>query len=179
MAETLPFSTENCIVERDGAVVIMTMNRPEKRNALSAPMLVGLADAYTYIDENDDVMCGVLTGAGGHFCSGADLASVAAATMPVVPYGAGPGPMGPTRLRLSKPVIAGIEGHAVAGGLELALWCDLRVASETAVFGVFCRRFGVPLGAVVKILVQRAIRAYLVSDFYRAPPDRARPAKRV
>ena len=73
MPEPLPFSTENCIVERDGALVIMTMNRPEKRNALSAPMLVGLADAYTYIDETDDVMCGVLTGAGGHFCSGMEL----------------------------------------------------------------------------------------------------------
>jgi enoyl-CoA hydratase len=137
----------------DGAVRVVVLDRPGKRGAVDGEHAAALLRAFEELEDRADLAVGVLTGSEGHFCSGADLESVAAASMPVWAPGEGPGPMGPTRLRLSKPVVAAVEGHAVAGGLELALWCDLRVASETAVFGVFCRRWGVPLidGGTVRL----------------------------
>jgi enoyl-CoA hydratase len=132
---------------------VVVLDRPEARGAVDGAHAAALLAAFEELEQRADLHVGVLTGAGGHFCSGADLKAVAAASMPVSGYGEGPGPMGPTRLRLSKPVVAGIEGHAVAGGLELALWCDLRVVAASAVLGVFCRRWGVPLidGGTVRL----------------------------
>jgi enoyl-CoA hydratase len=140
-------------VEDDGPVRVVVIDRPDARGAVDGEHAAALLAAFEELERRDDLSVGVLTGAGGHFCSGADLKAIAAASMPVWAYGEGPGPMGPTRLRLSKPVIAAIEGHAVAGGLELALWCDLRVVGESAVLGVFCRRWGVPLidGGTVRL----------------------------
>ena len=115
-----------------------------------------LRDAFVQFDRDDAVAVAVLTGAGQHFCAGADLNALAAGDRRPVPDD-GPGPMGPTRLTLSKPVIAAVEGYAVAGGLELALWCDLRVAADDAVFGVFCRRFGVPLCDLGTVRLPRLI----------------------
>ncbi len=126
------------------SVAVVTLNRPERRNAVDAASALALANAFRRFDADATASVAVLYGAGGTFCAGADLKALAEGeARPVLPEG--DGPMGPTRMRLSKPVIAAVEGYAVAGGLELALWCDLRVASTTAVFGVFCRRFGVPL----------------------------------
>jgi enoyl-CoA hydratase len=139
-------------VERDGPVTTVRLSRPAARNAVDGPTAAALADAFRAFDADDEAAVAVLHGEGGTFCAGADLKAVGTAagnrTEPD-----GDGPMGPTRLRLSKPVIAAIAGHAVAGGLELALWCDLRVADETAVFGVYCRRWGVPLidGGTVRL----------------------------
>lgn len=131
-------------VERDGPVTVVTIDRPERRNAVDAPTAAALAGAFRAFDGDGDAAVAVLTGAGGAFCAGADLKAIAAGTpLRVAPDG--DAPMGPTRLRLSKPVLAAIEGPAVAGGLELAIWCDLRVAAESAVLGVLNRRFGVPL----------------------------------
>ena len=130
--------------EQHDSILVVTIERPERRNAVDAPTAAALAAAFRAFDADPSLPVAVLTGAGGHFCAGADLKALAEGEpRPVVPEGEGP--MGPTRLRMGKPVIAAIEGYAVAGGLELALWCDLRVASEAAVLGVFCRRFGVPL----------------------------------
>jgi enoyl-CoA hydratase len=130
--------------ERFDDVLVVTLDRPERRNAVDAATAVALTSAFRGFDGDPSLSVAILTGAGGTFCAGADLKALAAGEpRPVTPDG--DGPMGPTRLRLQKPVIAAIEGHAVAGGLELALWCDLRVASEEAILGVFCRRFGVPL----------------------------------
>jgi enoyl-CoA hydratase len=131
-------------VERSGPVTTVLLSRPERRNAVDAATAAALADAFREFDADDDAAVAVLHGEGGVFCAGADLKAVG------TPEGNrvspdGDGPMGPTRMRLGKPVIAAVAGHAVAGGLELALWCDLRVAEESAVFGVFCRRWGVPL----------------------------------
>jgi len=130
-------------IETRDAITIVTIDRPHRRNAVDPATAVALRDAFAAFDADAEAKVAVLTGAGGSFCSGYDLHSVASDPPPY--DAAGPGPMGPTRATLSKPVIAAVEGHAVAGGLELALWCDLRVASEAAVFGVFCRRWGVPL----------------------------------
>ncbi len=127
-----------------GPVRIVTLDRPHARNAVDRATAEALAEAFRAFDADDSVSVAVLTGANGTFCAGADLKAVASGEPNRVEE-AGDGPMGPTRLSLSKPVIAAVEGHAVAGGLELALWCDLRVAAKSAVFGVFCRRFGVPL----------------------------------
>jgi enoyl-CoA hydratase len=142
-------SADTVRVARDGPVTIVTIDRPAVRNAVDGPTAVALYDAFVAFDHDDDALVAVLTGAGGSFCAGADLKGVArAAGNPVhEPTGATDdiGPMGPTRLVLTKPVIAAVEGFAVAGGLELAVWCDLRVMARDATFGVFCRRWGVPL----------------------------------
>lgn len=131
------------LTERRGPVTVVTINRPERRNAVDREMGVELRRAFELFEADEEALAAVLTGAGGAFCAGADLKSVAEATHRY--EGEGPGAMGPTRMLLSKPVIAAVEGPAVAGGLELALWADLRVAGEGAVFGVYCRRWGVPL----------------------------------
>jgi enoyl-CoA hydratase len=139
-------------VERDGPVTTVTLSRPARRNAVDGPTAAALADAFRAFDADPDAAVAVLHGDGGVFCAGADLTALGTdRSNRVAPDG--DGPMGPTRMRLSKPVIAAVSGHAVAGGLELALWCDLRVADETAVFGVFCRRWGVPLidGGTVRL----------------------------
>lgn len=125
-------------------IAVVTIDRPEVRNAVDVPTARALADAFRRFDGDEAALVAVLTGAGGCFCAGADLKAVAGGEERDFSPDAD-GPMGPTRMQLSKPVIAAIEGHAVAGGLELALWCDLRVVAEDAIFGVFCRRFGVPL----------------------------------
>jgi enoyl-CoA hydratase len=143
------------LIERDGAIWTLTLNRPHARNAVDGPTAHLLANALREFDADDAACVAVLTGAAGQFCAGADLKAVASGHggNPLDPDLHADGPMGPTRLRLRKPVIAAVEGHAVAGGLELALWCDLRVAGAGAVFGVFCRRFGVPLidGGTVRL----------------------------
>ena len=139
-------------VERSGPVTTVILDRPEVRNAVDGPTATSLADAFRAFDADTGAAVAVLYGAGGTFCAGADLRAVGTADgNKTHPHG--DGPMGPTRMRLSKPVIAAVAGHAVAGGLELALWCDLRVAEENAVFGVFCRRWGVPLidGGTVRL----------------------------
>ncbi len=131
-------------VERSGAVTTVILDRPAARNAVDRATAEALADAFRAFDADDTAKVGVLWGDHGTFCAGADLKGLAAGTPNrVAPDG--DGPMGPSRMLLGKPVIAAIAGHAVAGGLELALWCDLRVAETTAILGVFCRRFGVPL----------------------------------
>jgi enoyl-CoA hydratase len=142
--------------ERIDPVAIVTIDRPEVRNAVDVATAHALADAFRRFEQDDDASVAVLTGAGGYFCAGADLKAVASGeSRDFSPMA--DGPMGPTRMRLSKPVIAAIEGHAVAGGLELALWCDLRVVAEDAVLGVFCRRFGVPLIDLGTIRLPRLI----------------------
>jgi enoyl-CoA hydratase len=134
-------------VETDGPVRTIIIDRPEARNAVDRPTAEALADAFRAFDDDENVSVAVLWGAGGHFCAGADLKAVAHPEEDRVNRMApdGDGPMGPSRMVLSKPVVAAISGYAVAGGIELALWCDLRVMEETATLGVFCRRFGVPL----------------------------------
>jgi len=147
------------IVERDTDIWIVSLNRPDARNAVDGPTARLLADAFRAFDADADAKVAILRGSGDHFCGGADLKAVAggldgqSAALAWTTDMKADGPMGPTRLQLSKPVIAAVEGYAVAGGLELALWCDLRVASESAVFGVYCRRFGVPLidGGTVRL----------------------------
>ncbi len=141
---------DTVLIERAGPVWTVTLNRPERRNAVDSATADTLRAAFEDFEADSEARVAVLTGAGGTFCAGYDLAEAATATA----YDPeAEGPMGPTRRTLSKPVIAAVEGHAVAGGLELALWCDLRVASRTAVFGVFCRRWGVPLidGGTVRL----------------------------
>lgn len=139
-------------VDRHGSVTVVTIDRPERRNAVDRQAADALEAAFAAFDADEEAAVAVLTGAGGTFCAGADLRAIASGTGNRVTTG-GPGPMGPTRMALTKPVIAAVEGHAVAGGIELALWCDLRVAAADAVFGVFCRRFGVPLvdGGTVRL----------------------------
>ncbi|MGI5219666.1 crotonase/enoyl-CoA hydratase family protein [Nocardia sp. CA-290969] len=139
-------------IERDGPVFTVILSRPHARNAVDGPTAAALFDAFTEFDNDDSASVAVLWGEGGTFCAGADLKSVGTdRANRLAPDG--PGPMGPSRMRLSKPVIAAVAGHAVAGGLELAIWCDLRVAADDAVFGVFCRRWGVPLidGGTVRL----------------------------
>ncbi len=135
---------DSVLFEIRSSVAVVTINRPESRNAVDAPTAAALSQAFRRFDQDGDLRVAVLAGAGGTFCAGADLKAFAAGSGNKL-MEQGDAPMGPTRMLLSKPVIAAIEGFAVAGGLELALWCDLRIAAKSAVFGVFCRRFGVPL----------------------------------
>ncbi|MDE2184917.1 MAG: crotonase/enoyl-CoA hydratase family protein [Alphaproteobacteria bacterium] len=147
-------------VERNGAVTTVILDRAPRRNAVDRPTADALSDAFAAFEQDTESRVAVLWGAGGHFCSGADLKALAEGRAnrrcvpskhpdPLTPDA----PMGPTRMRLSKPVIAAVAGYAVAGGFELALWCDLRVAEEDAVFGIFSRRWGVPLidGGTVRL----------------------------
>lgn len=145
-------SNEKIRRETRGRTLIVTIDRPQVRNAVDGETAGLLHDVFADFDQDDGLDVAILTGADGHFCAGADLHTIADEAGERVSLD-GPGPMGPTRLRLSKPVIAAIEGYAVAGGLELALWCDLRVAAESATLGVFCRRLGVPLvdGGTVRL----------------------------
>jgi len=129
---------------RQENIAIVSIDRPEHRNAVDPATARELAEAFRTFDADAGLNVAILTGTKGHFCAGADLKALASRERSEVSANSD-GPMGPTRMRLSKPVIAAVEGYAVAGGCELALWCDLRVASETAIFGIFCRRFGVPL----------------------------------
>lgn len=189
-------------VERTGPVTTVVLSRPDRRNAVDGPTAAALERAFREFDADPDASVAVLWGEGGHFCSGADLKALAAGDRandlhldaPADALGR-PAPMGPTRLLLSKPVIAAISGYAVAGGLELALWCDLRVADDDATLGVFCRRFGVPLidGGTVRlprlIGLSRALDLILTGRPVRAdeahaiglvnrlvPPGHSRPA---
>ncbi len=139
-------------IDKHGPVTTITINRRQARNAVDRPTADALVEAFTAFDADPDACVAILTGE-GNFCAGADLKAVASGERRNRIDPAGDGPMGPSRMLLSKPVIAAVSGHAVAGGLELACWCDLRVADETAVFGVFCRRWGVPLidGGTVRL----------------------------
>ncbi len=139
-------------VETAGAVTTVVLARPQVRNAVDGPTAAALADAFREFDNDPNARVAVLWGEGGHFCAGADLTAIGTGRgNRVAPDG--DGPMGPTRMLLGKPVIAAVAGYAVAGGLELAVWCDLRVAEQNATFGVFCRRWGVPLidGGTVRL----------------------------
>ncbi|HTN64712.1 MAG TPA: crotonase/enoyl-CoA hydratase family protein [Burkholderiaceae bacterium] len=146
---------QNILFSVDQSVCTITLNRPAKRNAVNGPMAAELRAAFERFEADDALRVAILTGAGGNFCAGADLGAIAdpALRNELDPDGDGSGPMGPTRMALNKPLIAAINGHAVAGGLELALLADLRVADEDAIFGVFCRRWGVPLidGGTVRL----------------------------
>lgn len=143
------------LTEVRGPVWVVTINRPDARNAVNGPAAAALADAFRGFEADDALKVAILTGIGGQFCAGADLKAVASGDTAQANRikTEGDGPMGPSRMQLSKPVIAAVSGYCVAGGLELALWCDLRVADTSAVFGVFCRRFGVPLidGGTVRL----------------------------
>lgn len=138
--------------DRDGPVLTVTIDRPEARNAVDGPTAERLAAAFRAFEADDDVTVAILTGADGTFCAGADLKAMGEGRGNRVTAD-GDGPMGPTRMLTTKPVLAAVEGYAVAGGLELACWCDLRIAARDAVFGVFCRRWGVPLidGGTVRL----------------------------
>jgi enoyl-CoA hydratase len=161
-------------VERSGPVTTVFLHRPASRNAVDGPTAALLAEAFRAFDADPDAAVAVLHGEGGVFCSGADLTALGTERGNRLSPD-GDGPMGVSRLRLSKPVIAAVQGYAVAGGLELALWCDLRVVDETAVFGVFCRRWGVPLvdGGTVRlprlIGVSRAMDMILTGRGVDAP----------
>lgn len=144
------------LVTGHGPVTVVAIDRPEVRNAVDTATATDLRQAFADFDADPSASVAVLTGTGGTFCAGADLKALAAGERRPVPLD-GPGPMGPTRMTLGKPVVAAMEGHAVAGGLELALWCDLRVAAEDAVLGVFCRRFGVPLVDLGTVRLPRLI----------------------
>jgi enoyl-CoA hydratase len=165
--------------EKQGAVTTIIMDRPERRNAVNGPTARALVDAFRAFEADDGARVAVLWGAGGTFCAGADLKAFPTGEgLRVAPDG--DGPMGPTRMLLAKPVIAAVSGYAVAGGLELAIWCDLRVAEETAVFGVFNRRWGVPLldGGTIRLArligMSRALDLILTGR-----PVDAREAERI
>jgi enoyl-CoA hydratase len=149
-------ASPSVLVTRTGSVVVVTIDRPAVRNAVDSATATALREVFAEFDDDPSASVAVLTGSDGNFCAGADLKAVAQGDRRPV-RDAGPGPMGPTRMTLDKPVIAAVEGYAVAGGLELALWCDLRVAAETATFGVFCRRFGVPLVDLGTVRLPRLI----------------------
>jgi enoyl-CoA hydratase len=143
---------DNVHFETRDRIAVVSLDRPAHRNAIDGPTAAALAGAFRRFAADDSLHVAVLTGAGGTFCAGADLKAIGSERGNVV-TASGDGPLGPTRMLLEKPVIAAVEGHAVAGGLELALWCDLRVAARDAVFGVYCRRWGVPLidGGTVRL----------------------------
>ena len=152
--------TDTVLVERDGPVTIVSINRPHCRNAVDGATARKLYDAFLAFDADESASVAVFTGTGGYFCAGADLKAVAAGDPNKKREIGGHdsiAPMGPSRLRLSKPVIAAVEGFAVAGGMELALWADMRVVAEDATFGIFCRRFGVPLIDLGTIRLPRLI----------------------
>ncbi len=147
-------SPDTITVGIDNEVLILTIDRPKARNAVDGPTATQLREAFEEFEGNSDLSIAILTGAGGNFCAGADLKAISTGRGNRVEADMSlPGPMGPTRMELSKPVIAAVEGFAVAGGLELAAWCDLRVAAQDATFGVYCRRWGVPLvdGGTVRL----------------------------
>ena len=152
----VPYQARPLVVEHDGPVTVVTIDRPERRNAVDSVCADLLRETFLAFDADPDRSVAVLTGAHGNFCAGADLKAMGEGDRRPIPDH-GPGPMGPTRLTLSKPVIAAVEGFAVAGGIELALWCDLRVVAEDAVLGVFCRRFGVPLCDLGTVRLPRLI----------------------
>ena len=137
-------NNNSILVERDGEIVVVTLNRPQVRNAINAATASALAQAFEDFDRDDSLNVAVLTGGGGTFCAGFDLREIAQGGRRLSRQETR-GPIGPTWMLLGKPVLAAVEGHAVAGGMELALWCDLRIAARDAVFGVYNRRFGVPL----------------------------------
>ncbi len=151
---------EKVLVDKNGPVTVVTINRPQARNAVDPQSAELLVQAFTDFEEDAEARVAILTGAGGTFCAGADLKAVGSGDFgrvteidpPLDPL-SGNGPMGPSYMRLSKPTIAAVAGHAVAGGLELSIWCDLRVVEEDAIFGVYCRRWGVPLidGGTVRL----------------------------
>jgi len=143
----------NVRYERRGAIAVVSLQRPHVRNAVDQQTATELREAFLRFEAEQDAFAAILTGAGGTFCAGADLKAASTGRGNRVSLDDAQGPMGPTRMLLSKPVVAAVEGHAVAGGLELALWCDLRVAARDAVFGVYCRRWGVPLvdGGTVRL----------------------------
>lgn len=145
-------TTDTVLVDRQGPVTVIGINRPDRRNAVDRATADALAAAFRAFEADADAAVAVLHGVGGTFCAGADLRAISAGEGNRT-EASGDGPMGPTRMRLTKPVVAAVSGYAVAGGLELAIWADLRVADETAVFGVFCRRWGVPLidGGTVRL----------------------------
>jgi len=169
-------------VEVDGAVTTVVIDRPAARNAVDGPTAAALAEAFRAFDADPTQSVAVLHGAGGTFCAGADLRAIGTERgnqVTEVTEG-GDGPMGPTRMRLSKPVIAAIDGYAVAGGLELALWCDLRVAADDAVLGVFCRRWGVPLIDGGTVRLPRLIGASRAMDLVlTGRPVTAEEAERI
>ncbi len=147
-------SEAELIVKKQGDIFLVLMNRPGFRNSVNQPQAAALSEAFQEFENDPCLKVAVLGGIGGHFCAGADLNAWANDTDALQRLSAqGDGPLGPTRMQMSKPVVAAIEGCCVAGGLELAAWCDLRVAAETAYFGVLCRRFGVPLvdGGTVRL----------------------------
>jgi enoyl-CoA hydratase len=139
--------------ETEGPVAVVTIDRPDVANAVDGETARRLVEVFEAFDADPALSVAVLTGAGGKFSAGGDLKAIASGQGSIVVMPEGPGPLGPTRMMLSKPVIAAVEGHAVAGGLELALWCDLRVAARDATFGVYCRRWGIPLcdGGTVRL----------------------------
>lgn len=151
-------------IDRLDNILTVTIDRPERRNAVDGETAKALYDAFRDFDRNDSLHVAILTGANGNFCAGADLKAVADGKGNPVLEDGDMAPMGPSRLRLSKPVIAAVEGYAVAGGLELALWCDLRVAAQSAAFGVFCRRWGVPLIDLGTIRLPRLVGQSRAAD---------------
>jgi len=167
------------LVEKKRTVTTIVINRPEFRNAVDQPTAEALADAFRDFETDKEARVAVLTGAGGCFCAGADLKAMAEGRPNRVKED-GDGPMGPTRMQLDKPVIAAVAGHAVAGGLELALWCDLRVMERDAVFGVFCRRWGVPLMDGGTVRLARLIGlSHALDMILTGRPVRAEEAERM
>jgi enoyl-CoA hydratase len=144
-------------VETIGAVRIISINRPHRRNSVDQATAIKLFNAFREFDRDNTVSVAILTGTEGYFCAGADLQALSKGEPNRIQIEGELGPMGPTRMRLGKPVIAAIEGYAVAGGLELAIWCDMRVVAENAIMGVFCRRFGVPLVDLGTVRLPRLI----------------------
>ena len=179
MSDPVTGTRDPVTVTRDGAVTTVTLSRPQRRNAVDGATAAALAEAFRGFDGDPEACVAVLHGAGGVFCAGADLVA-AGTTAGNQVQDTGDGPMGPTRMRLRKPVIAAIAGHAVAGGLELALWCDLRIAEADAILGVFCRRWGVPLIDGGTVRLPRLIGASRAMDLIlTGRPVSAQEAERI